>query len=95
MINKATVWGTLLPVGLLSFSAFAGPVGNTSQKGSLLIFPKIDVSDAHETIVRLTNDGKGNVRVKCYYLTELFSTPGGLKKDVVDFEVTLTKNHPI
>jgi hypothetical protein len=59
MINKATVWGTLLPVGLLSFSAFAGPVGNTSQKGSLLIFPKIDVSDAHETIVRLTNDGKG------------------------------------
>jgi hypothetical protein len=76
MINKATVLGTSLSIALLSTSAFAGPIGNTSQKGSLLIFPKIDVTDdgftQRNTFIRMSNDYEATVDVKCYYETELF-----------------------
>jgi hypothetical protein len=87
MINKAAIWGTSLSVALLSTSAFAvAPIGNTTQKGSLLIFPRIDVSDHKETIIRITNDYSKPVQLKCYFMD--------IDKNKVDFEVKLTMNQP-
>jgi hypothetical protein len=108
MINKATVLGTSLSVALLSTSAFAANIGNTSQKGSLLIFPKIDVTQNHQvlrnTFIRITNDNTAGVDVKCYYETELYpidikDAKGKVikkwKKDVRDFKIHLTANQPV
>ena len=87
MINKATLWGTSLSVALLSTSAFAvAPIGNTTQKGSLLIFPRIDVSGNKDTLIRITNDYSKPVQLKCYFMD--------IDKNKVDFEVKLTMNQP-
>src|ERR671922_981735 len=87
MINKAAIWGTSLSVALLSTSAFAvAPIGNTTQKGSLLIFPRIDVSSKKDTIVRITNDYAKPVQLKCYFMD--------IEKNKVDFEFKLTNNQP-
>ncbi|MBK7590765.1 MAG: hypothetical protein IPI27_05370 [Betaproteobacteria bacterium] len=42
---------------MLGTSAFAmTPMGNVSNKGSLLIYPRIDVEDGNDTLITLTND---------------------------------------
>jgi hypothetical protein len=76
MIRSATKWtlrtlGISVGVGLLASSAFAAQnVANTSQKGSLLIFPYIDVRGGNTTIIRLANDANVQVDVKCYYVNQ-------------------------
>jgi hypothetical protein len=60
----------VLAAATLSTSAFALDRANTAQKGSLLIFPKIDVSDSSgrtETIVRIENTYWRHVNVQCYW----------------------------
>jgi hypothetical protein len=75
-------------VVLCGSSAFAAQnVGNTSQKGSLLIFPNIDVSPGWDTIVRISNDANSNVDVTCYYINE--------RKGRRDFHFKLTRKQPI
>src|SRR2546430_995895 len=75
----------VVAVGMLSTSAFALTVfGNNSQKGSLLIFPRVQVTPADfvegpaaadgpaagvDTLITLTNDSALAVRLKCYYAT--------------------------
>jgi hypothetical protein len=57
-----------LALAVVSASALAAQnVANTSQKGSLLIFPRIDVSDGKATVVRISNDYEGPVSIKCYW----------------------------
>jgi hypothetical protein len=60
---------------------------NVTQKGSLLIWPRIDVTQGTSTWIRLVNDGPTAVRVKCYFMNE--------KKDRNDFEFDLTHNDPV
>jgi hypothetical protein len=68
-------------------SAFAAQnVANTSQKGSLLVFPKIDVSPGVTTLVSIQNDYFEDVSLKCYYM-DFF-------KNKRDFKVMLTKDQP-
>jgi hypothetical protein len=62
-------------------------VGNTSQKGSLLIFPNIDVSPGWDTIVRISNDANTGVDLTCYYINE--------RKGRRDFHLRLTRKQPI
>ncbi|MGH6813222.1 MAG: hypothetical protein ACREDM_13105 [Methylocella sp.] len=59
-------------------------VANTSQKGSLLIFPKItvDPEDFANTLIEVSNDEISPVHIVCYYVNE--------RKDRVDFDFTLT-----
>ena len=72
--------------------AIAGPavaapnLAQTTQKGSLLIFPDIDVRDSRQTIVRIQNDGPRDVQVKCHYLDAF--------KHRVDMQFGLTANQP-
>jgi hypothetical protein len=73
---------------LCGSSAFAAQnVGNTSQKGSLLIFPAIDVSGDRDTIVRIANDANTGIDVTCYYINE--------RKGRRDFHFRLTRKQPI
>jgi hypothetical protein len=68
-------------------SVFAAQnVANTSQKGSLLVFPKIDVRPGVTTLVRIQNDYFEDVSLKCYYM-DFF-------KNKRDFKVMLTKDQP-
>src|SRR5215469_5913115 len=79
----------ILPAILLGGALFSSPVlaaknvANTSQKGSLLIFPAIDVNplEGGDTIVEMSNDQNASVQIECYYINE--------QKDRVNFDFTL------
>jgi hypothetical protein len=76
-----------IAVLLSGSSAFAAQnVGNTSQKGSLLIFPNIDI-DSGDTIVRISNDANTGVDVTCYYINE--------RKGRRDFHFKMTRKQPV
>jgi hypothetical protein len=80
----------VIAIGVLlcGSSAFAAQnVGNTSQKGSLLIFPNIDVTPGWDTIVRISNDANTGVDVTCYYMNE--------RKGRRDFHFRMTRKQPI
>ncbi len=86
MNRNVLLTGISLVFALVSQSGLAANA-NTTQKGSLLIYPKIDVRDGVTTWVRLVNDSKLPVTVKCYYMD--------VNKNRVDFEFPLTKNQPM
>lgn len=66
----------------------ANNVASTSQKGSLLIYPKIDISSNHETFVTLSNDNFVDVDVKCYWVR-------GSDQHTQDFMFRVTANQPV
>lgn len=59
-------------------------VANTSQKGSLLIWPliNIDPADGADTFIEISNDANKKVHVECYYVNE--------RKGRVDFDFDLS-----
>jgi hypothetical protein len=80
----------VIAIGVLlcGSSAFAAQnVGNTSQKGSLVIFPQIDISPGFDTIIRISNDANTAVDLTCYYINE--------RKGRRDFHIRLTRKQPI
>ena len=94
----------VVAVGMLSTSALGLTVfGNVSEKGSLLIYPRIQVGPGFDTLITLTNDSSAAVRLKCYYATsDLLATPytgtaAGARglKHFEDFTIDLTHNQPI
>ncbi len=91
-LNKKAL-GVAVAVALLSTSAFAvSPYGNTNQKGSLLVFPLIDISDGKDTLIRITNDYSSDVDIKCYYQS---TDRGNYKvKYRADLSFNLTKFQP-
>lgn len=73
---------------LMASSGFAAQnVANTSQKGSLLMYARIDIRPGNDTIVRMSNDNNKNANVKCYYMNE--------KKGRRDFAFRITKKQPV
>jgi hypothetical protein len=62
-------------------------VTSTTQKGSLLLFPDIDVRGEKTTIVEIANDGNLPVDLKCVWID------GNNNRS--EFVVPLTKNQPI
>jgi hypothetical protein len=80
--------GIAVGLGVLASSAFAAQnVANTSQKGSLLVFPLVDQRPGVTTIIRIANDANVQVDVKCYYINET--------KFRRDFMFRLTKKQAI
>jgi len=86
----------LIMVFALVSTAAAAPkaMANTTQKGSLLVFPKIIIQDRSEetggwkdTIIFLSNDQAAQVWVQCYWMDE--------NQTVEDFNFKLTPNQPI
>jgi hypothetical protein len=89
MYQKFTV-GIALAASLLTTSAGAQTspnVANTSQKGSVLVFPKIDLHEGTNTLVRIHNDGNSNVWVKCFWMN-------GTKFNR-DFSFLITRKQPV
>lgn len=104
MKRKTLGVAVAVAVGMLSTSAFAmTPMGNVSNKGSLLIYSTIDVAGANDTLITLTNDSVGAVRLKCYYASSDdlgiaytgSATQAKSKKHFLDFTIDLTHNQPI
>jgi hypothetical protein len=85
MKKTALIVGITTAMAISSSAVFAANA-NTSQKGSLLIYPKIDVREGVTTWVRIVNDGLSAVTVKCYYMD--------VYKQRNDFEFLLTRNQP-
>jgi hypothetical protein len=84
-MKKRIVGLTLLAAALGGGPALAVQnVANTSQKGSLLIFPLIDVdpADSSNTLIEISNDQNAQVQLECNYVNE--------KKGRVDFGVHLS-----
>jgi len=72
---------------VLSATAYAAPnVANTTQKGSLLVFPDIRIDGNWNTLIRIQNDANSDVSVKCYWMDG--------NKNRVDFQFPLTANQP-
>ncbi len=93
MSSKAKLLCLAAVLGLVSASAFAvSPYGNTSQKGSLLIFPLIDVTDGRDTLIRITNDFTRAVTLKCYY--QATDSSDYRVKYRNDFTFDLTRTQP-
>jgi hypothetical protein len=85
MKKTALMIGITTALAISSSAAFAA-IATTNQKGSLLIYPKIDVRSGVTTWVRIVNDSTVAVQVKCYYMD--------VNKNRNDFEFVLTAFQP-
>ncbi len=96
MLRKM-LWGTLVMVFLFANIAYGAKEvsrANTSQKGSLLIFPKIQTAGdaqsdtvAVDTLIYLTNDYFDGVNLKCSWVDE--------NQTITAFNVDLPANRPL
>ncbi len=91
-MGKRVIVGCLLGAVLFSTAALADQnVANTSQKGSLLIFPLIDVRSATEeattTIIDISNDANVGIWLNCNYIND--------HKGRVDFHFFLTPKQSV
>jgi hypothetical protein len=78
-----TITTAVCALALCSGTALAAQnVANTSQKGSLLIWPLINAQGDAETFIEISNDSTRGVHVECYYVNE--------RKGRVDFDFHLT-----
>jgi len=82
------VTATALSASLLGGSAFARNA-STDQQGTLLVFPKIDVRDGVQTVIRISNNGSSRnlTSLKCFWQNG--------EKSYADFVIAVTKNQPI
>jgi hypothetical protein len=104
MFKKTVVFSlavALMLMGLCTIASAAQNVTNVSQKGSLLIFPKIDTSPIpvrdesslgqpvvyRDTIVMIGNDYYTEQWVKCYWVNH--------NQEIQDFMFRLTPNQPV
>jgi hypothetical protein len=99
MTRKLAVFSLALLLmvgGLISVASAAQNVANTTQKGSLLIFPRIDVlaynpndpePGFQDTIISIGNDYYKDVWVKCYWVDS--------NQEIQDFMFALTPNQVI
>jgi len=96
MFKKTLVFSlvvALMLVGLCSVAPAAQNVANVSQKGSLLIFPKIDTTPIdtsgfyRDTIIMIGNDYYTEQWIKCYWVN--------WDQEIQDFMFRITPNQPI
>ncbi|ADJ29528.1 hypothetical protein [Nitrosococcus watsonii] len=87
MKRYTLILGTAVAASLLSTPLLALDRANTSERGSLLVFPKVDVSENHNTLIRLENDYFEPVNLKCYWKNGT--------KFLTDFQLELKENQPI
>ena len=86
-MKRSTLFSTAVATLFAASSAYAAQnVANTSQKGSLLVWPLINVDqtapNGYDTMVELSNDANATVHVECEYVNE--------EKGRVNFDFDLT-----
>ncbi len=80
----------VMVLGLVTAASAAPNLANTSQKGSLLVFPHLSSTTGSfntETLIFIGNDQSQGVYVKCYWMDE--------NQTVEDFHFFVTANQPI
>lgn len=88
MNKKIATWCV---VGLFSLGGSTALARvNDSQLGSLLIFPRIDVTPGKTTLVQITNDANRFINIECYWLDARTA-----KKEVSDFAFQLSRRQTI
>ena len=81
--SVALLTATTIAALFTASSTFAAQnAASTSQKGSLLIWPKISIDANVDTIVEISNDANASVHVECEYVNEA--------KGRTDFGIDLT-----
>jgi len=73
--------------GIAGMASAAQDVANTSQKGSLIIFPKIITAGTVDTIVMISNDYSKGVDLQCYWVDS--------QQNWEDFSFRITKKQPV
>jgi hypothetical protein len=84
-MNRRILGAILVTITLSNSPALAAKnVANTTQKGSLLIYPAVDVTpdDLSSTVIEISNDENSPIQIECYYVNE--------RKDRVGFDFGLT-----
>jgi hypothetical protein len=103
MKGKSKLFAAIALAAVATSASAVTEIGNPGQKGSLLIYPRVDIATG-DTLVTMVNDyAAGVIRVKCYYqasdpvTTPYTGTLAGLRplKHKRDFEIELTHNQPI
>lgn len=77
----------LFGTAMVAMAAAAPNVANVTQQGSVLIFPKIDVSGDRDTLVSISNGNNVGVYIKCYWVDK--------DQNWQDFMFKLTAYQPI
>lgn len=86
-MKKALLLAMVLLFGT-AMVAMAGPnVANVTQQGSVLVFPKIDLSGDRDTLISISNGNNLPVYIKCYWMDK--------NQDWQDFMFQLTAYQPI
>jgi hypothetical protein len=88
LIALITIFSVLVS-GALCLAQFDRSVTNTSQKGSLLVWPLIQWDSVHfkDTVIKISNDYYTSVDIKCFVRK--------FPCDSIDFGFTLTPNQEI
>ena len=79
----------------------ATKVGSTSARGSILVFPRIEVGNGVDTLITLAHDGSTIVNLRCFYYsstavpTPSSSAPPAPNNHSTRFDLTLTHNQPL
>jgi len=81
------LFGIWFVTGLSAPGLAAQNVGNASQKGSLLVFPRIDTTSTRDTIIRIGNDYPRDTRIRCSWVDA--------EQTVDEFELLITSAQPI
>ena len=74
-------------VGITGLASAAQDVANTSQKGSLMVFPKINITGSNDTIIMISNDYSLGVQLQCYWVDS--------DQKFEDFSFRITKKQPV
>jgi hypothetical protein len=77
----------LVLMGLCNVASAAQNVANTSQKGSLLIWPAIVTVNGWDTIIMIGNDNTAGTTIKCLWMDWW--------QNVWNFEFPITANQPV
>ena len=93
-MKKGIVFLAALLLVLGGVTSALAITADTTHKGSLLIFPKIDVSTSNkgytDTFIFISNDGPSAVDIKCYWVRgDVQAAP--VYQDFTDFQFNLSK----
>src|SRR5512147_931087 len=86
-MKKALFLALVLLFGTAAVAAAGPNVANVTQQGSVLVFPKIDVSGDKDTLISISNGMNLPVYIKCYWVDKY--------QNWQDFMFQLTAYQPI
>ena len=81
-----------LSLGVITSSAHA--IVTTERGSSILVYPKVVVSEVADTIIQIANTSNNMVHARCFYVNAAPDAFGAPQWQVTDFHIWLTKQQP-